>query len=135
MRTLIAILTALMLVAAPVVAGDALDARSKGYAAYVVRDYAKAAHWIRIAARMGDARAQESLGHYYEFGVGLPKDYAQAFHWYHMAAKQGYQQAHVNLGTMYARGKGVSENNVRAYAWYRRASHAWCGVRHRPGRS
>ena len=62
MRTLIAILTALMLFAAtPVAAGDLEDAA----AAYKARDYQKALRLWKSLAEQGNATAQSNLGNQY----------------------------------------------------------------------
>ena len=114
MRTLLTALTALMLFATPVAAGDYEDA----VAVYGAGDYQKALRLFKSFAERGDARAQYSLGVMYDFGRGVPKDYAKAVHWYRKAAEQGYVFAQSNLGVMYYQGKGVLEDYVQAYAWW-----------------
>jgi hypothetical protein len=100
MRTLIALLIALMLFATTPVAAD-----------YVEN--------LKQRAEQGDADEQLRLGFYYEYGVaGFPKDAAKTVHWYTKAAKQRFALAQFELGLKYNYGKGVPENYVRAYAWY-----------------
>jgi TPR repeat protein len=55
----------------------------------VPQDYAKAAHWSRLAADQGDAVGQGSLGSMYFLGTGVPQDYIQAHMWLNLAAAQG----------------------------------------------
>ncbi len=67
----------------------------------VPKDYAKAAHWYRLAANQGNAFAQYDLGVLYATGQGVPKDYGKAAHWYRLAANQGFASAQNNLGVLY----------------------------------
>ena len=67
MRTLVAALTAFMLFATPVVAGDFEDAE----AAYKAGDYQKALRLYKPLAEQGHAGAQFNLGNMYAKGVGL----------------------------------------------------------------
>ena len=79
MRTLIATLTALMLLATtPVVAGDI----EEGAAAFLAGDYQKAFQLFEPLAEQGDARAQGKLGSLYAGGKGVPEDDAKAVHWF-----------------------------------------------------
>jgi hypothetical protein len=113
MRLLISALTALMLLATPVVAGDLED----GLAAYQAGDYQKAFRLWKSLAEQGDAGVQFNLGVMYARGEGVPEDDAKAVHWYRKAAEQGSAKAHISLGLMYYKGEGVPEDFVRAYAW------------------
>ena len=97
MRTLLTALTALMLLATPVVAGDMEDART----AYFAGDYQKAFRISKRLAEQENARAQFWLGMAYDDGEGVPEDDAKAVHWYRQAAKQGYALAQFNLGLIY----------------------------------
>ena len=82
MRALLAALTALMLFATPVVAGDLED----GLAAYNAGDYQKAVRLWKPLAEQGDKWAQALLGWMYDNGWGVPKDAAKAVSWYRKAA-------------------------------------------------
>jgi len=114
MRTLIAILTALMLFAAtPVAAGDLEDAA----AAYKARDYQKALRLWKSLAEQGNVQLQLLLGLKYKEGIGVPKDDAKVAYWLTKAAKQGDEYAQTELGVMYRYGHGVPEDYVLAYAW------------------
>ena len=92
MRTLLAALTALLLFATPVVAGDFEDAR----AAYQAGDYQKAFRLLKPLAEQGLADAQFNLGWMYANGWGVPEDYVQAYAWYSIAAAQGPEKAKTN---------------------------------------
>ncbi|MBF8269408.1 MAG: TPR repeat protein, SEL1 subfamily [Gammaproteobacteria bacterium] len=41
-------------------------------------DRGRAAHWYRIAAEQGAAKAQSHLGQMYIRGIGVPKDHMEA---------------------------------------------------------
>ena len=84
----------------------------------VVRDYAEAAKWTRLAAEQGNASAQYNLGVTYNNGQGVLQDYAEAVKWYRLAAQQDHASAQNNLGFMYHSGKGVLQNYVKAHSWY-----------------
>ncbi|MBH64573.1 MAG: hypothetical protein CL569_19435 [Alphaproteobacteria bacterium] len=86
MAILLTALTALMLFATPVVAGDWED----GLAAYQAGDYQKAIRLWKPLAEQGGVDAQSYLGLMYDFGEGVPKDDAKAVHWYRKAAEQGH---------------------------------------------
>ena len=86
MRNLIAALTALMLFATPVVAGDWEDAR----AAFKAGDYEKAFRLTKPRAELGMAKPQYNLGVMYANGTGVPQDDIKAVFWFRMAAKQGH---------------------------------------------
>ena len=51
-------------------------------------DPVAAGRWIRGAAELGDARAQELLSYLYNQGVGVPQDYVMAYVWLKLATVQ-----------------------------------------------
>jgi TPR repeat protein len=59
----------------------------------VPRSDAQAAHWYRLAAEQGYARAQFNLGLMHEDGRGGPKNEQQAYFWWLLAAAQGKAEA------------------------------------------
>src|SRR5437764_425765 len=63
----------------------------------VSQDYAKAAHWLQMAARGWNPRAQMYLGSLYEQGKGVPLHYVTAYMWYDIAASGGDQRANGRL--------------------------------------
>lgn len=88
----------------------------------VVRDYAEAAKWYRLAALKDYAQAQLKTGMMYDAGVGVEQDYIEAVRWYRLAAAQGLARAQLNLGVAYAEGQGVSKDEVEAVKWFRLAA-------------
>jgi hypothetical protein len=85
MRTLLAALTALMLFATPVLAGDLEDASL----AIIAGDNLKALRLLTPLALQEHAGAQSLLGAMYKDGLGVPEDDARAVYWYHKAAEHG----------------------------------------------
>src|SRR5215467_4937635 len=59
----------------------------------VPRDYAMAAHWLQLAAQIGEPLAQMNLGYLYEQGKGVPLDYVKAYMWYKTAESGGKRRA------------------------------------------
>ena len=55
------------------------------------------AHWLQLAARSSDPRAQMDLGYLYEQGKGVPLDYAAAYMWYKTAESGGDGRAREKL--------------------------------------
>jgi TPR repeat protein len=134
MRTLIAILTALMLFAAtPVVAGDVDDALElakaqlaviKAQTAFDERNFPKAFRLNKPLAEQGNVFAQLNLGWMYRNGRGVPDQDVKAFNWYRKAAEQGNVKAQYNLGQMYANGEGVPEDYVEGLCVAQHRRHA-----------
>jgi len=118
MRTLLAALTALMLFATPVVAGDYEDAED----AFRAGDYQKAFRLWKPLAEQGDEWAQFAVGNLYDSGDGVPEDNVNAVHWYLRAAEQGYAVVQYNLGLTYDLGQGVFKDDTKAIHWYREAA-------------
>ncbi|CAO3574692.1 unnamed protein product [Mortierella alpina] len=65
--------------------------------------------WAAKAARQGWSKAEYTLGHYHEVGIGVPQDLQIAKHWYLKAAARGNERAllrllvgHVGLEVDYA---------------------------------
>ncbi len=77
---------------------------------------------LKSRAASGDAGAQDALGWFYQFGVGLPQDYAAAIYWYRKAADQNLPDAQFRLGRLYDKGDGVPKDYQVAAQWYRRAA-------------
>ena len=55
----------------------------------VPQNYAKAAHWYRLAAHQGFATAENNLGALYQGAPGVPKNYLKAYFWFDLAAANG----------------------------------------------
>ena len=109
----------LMLLAAPVLAGSALQ---DGLSAYERGDYGDAARLLRPLAEHGDPEARNVLGRMYELGLGVDRDLKSAVHWFELAAKDGNPEGQNNLAVMYSLGQGVRRNPKLAMQWYRRAA-------------
>ena len=118
MRTLLTALTALMLFATPVVAGDWED----GGAAFNASNYEKAFRLLKPFAEQGHAAVQAILGYMYTTGNGVPKDDAKAVYWYLKAAEQGNAKAQANFGGLYGQGVGVPKDAAKEVYWYRKAA-------------
>jgi TPR repeat protein len=88
----------------------------------VVRDYAEAMRWYKLAAAQGESHAQYNLGGMYSNGRGVVQDYAEAMRWYKSAAARGHADAQFNLGFMYSDGRGVVQDYVRAHMWFNLAA-------------
>src|SRR5215471_7319557 len=66
----------------------------------VPRDYAMAAHWLQLAAQIGEPLAQMNLGYLYEQGRGVPLDYVKAYMWYKTAESGGDRRAREKLKSL-----------------------------------
>ena len=62
-------------------------------AAVKKRDYATAVRIIRPLAERGDARAQYTLGVFYDNGLGVPQDRVTSYMWFDLSAAQGKEGA------------------------------------------
>ena len=74
-------------------------------------------------AKQGDAKAQNTVGTYYETGNGFDKDYDQAILWYTKAAKAGNTNAMYHLGVIYNK---VKHDVRQSYTWFEVARS--CGL-------
>jgi len=74
--------------------------------------------WYKLAAELGDVRAQFSLGLVFSEGQGIPPNHEAAAKWFGRAAKSGNAAAQANLATMYLKGHGVEQNYKSAIKWY-----------------
>lgn len=63
----------------------------------VTRNYRRAAAYLRLAARQGDAVSAFNLGILYLHGQGVHKDYAFAARYFQIAANAGVLEAQHNL--------------------------------------
>jgi TPR repeat protein len=69
-------------------------------------DYRGALPLLLQGARMGDARAQSTLGIIYQDGKGLRSDDRAAAYWFGLAAAQRHRAAEYALSGMYEEGEG-----------------------------
>jgi TPR repeat protein len=66
----------------------------------VVRNYAEAMRWYRLAAEQEHTKAQYYLGTMHEIGQGVAKDTAEAIRWYRLATAQGDTEAQRRLDVL-----------------------------------
>jgi SEL1 protein len=78
--------------------------------------------YYQYAADLGNAEAQNAVGHAYFFGTkGLEVNYVTAVKYLDLAATQGNAEAMSSLGHAYANGLGVAQNNETALRWFKEA--------------
>jgi TPR repeat protein len=99
-----------------------LESFLKGMEHYDNKDYVEAVKWIREAAELGLAQAQDHLGVMYDNGKGVTENDQEAVKWYRKAAKQGLAKAQNNLGVMYLQGQGITQNGLEAAKWFHKAA-------------
>jgi TPR repeat protein len=80
-----------------------------------LKDFTKAAVWLRKSAADGDLESMVDLADLYADGLGVRRNYKQAATWYRKAASFGDTRALVKLGESYAEGKGVRKSFADAY--------------------
>ena len=74
---------------------------------------------LLLAARSGNAEAEELIGVMYASGLGVERDDVRAFDWYLRASMKGHAGAQSGIGWYYEVGRGLPARDlVRAYAWY-----------------
>ncbi|MDR1044981.1 MAG: sel1 repeat family protein [Candidatus Adiutrix sp.] len=84
-------------------------------------DDQKALDYLRKAGVSGP-RGQETLGTFYENGVGVIPNYSTAFNWYQKAAAGGLATAYFRLGTCYEIGFGTAADPQAALANFQKAA-------------
>jgi len=94
------------------------------YAAVQNSDFAGAAQDSSIAAKAGNAEAQELLGGMYLTGHGETQDCGQALHWLGLSAKQGDAQAIYHYGVLTEDGICVKRDLVAAMSSYKTAAQS-----------
>ena len=104
------------------------------------QNWEQAFRWYTLAARAGDAEAQNNLGTLYLEGFYCPEDFEQATYWYRKSAKQGACVAQYNLGMRFIRGQGVPMDFQQAMQWLEKSADqgyalAYCdlGIMHLHG--
>lgn len=73
-------------------------------------------------AKQGSAKDQNSMGTFYDMGIGLPQDTKKAIYWYEKAANQGVENAQYTLGLLYEFGLGIPQNPTKAAFWYKKSA-------------
>ncbi len=81
--------------------------------------FAEAQEMLRVAARSGNAEAEELIGVIYALGLAVERDDRRAFEWYLRSAMKGHAGAASGVGWYYELGRGLpAPDLVRAYLWY-----------------
>ena len=81
--------------------------------------FAEAKADLEIAARSGNAEAEELIGVMFAMGLGVEQNYERAFDWYLRSAMKGHPGAQSGIGWYYEVGLGIpTPDPVRAYLWY-----------------
>lgn len=88
----------------------------------------ESAHWFKRAAELGNPRAQNVIGYFYQRGIGVRADQDRALHWFQMSSAAGFPSAKVNLGIMYLRGDGVHRDYSLARNYFERAMEKGSGL-------
>src|SRR4029077_3583865 len=118
MKTIAAVLIALLIVASPAAAQSSLEAELRAAAAaYERKDMATAARLWKVWAAKGNAEARTLLGAMYWSGEGVPRDHKEAARLYLLAAEQGYARAQNNIGFMLGFEGNPPHDDVEAYKW------------------
>ena len=85
-------------------------------------DDAEAVKWLKMAAELGERRAQFFLGEMFKFGDGVAQDPEAAFSWFKKSAGQGMVNAQRVLGVLYRNGDGVDQDLDQAATWFEKAA-------------
>jgi serine/threonine protein kinase len=93
----------------------------QGKALYDKKEYVEAVQFLKKAADLNHADAQNKLGVCYEKGRGVEMNIEKALEWYRKAAEQGNAYAQCNLAFCYANGNGVEKDDEQAEQWYKKA--------------
>ena len=118
MKTIAAVLIALLIVALPAAAQSSLEADLReAAAAYERKDMATAARLWKTWADKGNAEARTLLGAMYWSGEGVPRDHKEAARLYLLAADQGYARAQNDIGFMLGFEGNPPHDDVEAYKW------------------
>lgn len=89
------------------------------------KDIQAALIYYRMAAKMGNADAQNALAYCYDKGLGVRQCYAKALKWYKKAVIQEFphETACSNIGRLLHYGYGVKQDKQQAKKWYKLAIH------------
>ena len=85
-------------------------------------DYLHAVHYFKLAAELGHAEAQSSLGHCFYKGLGVKQNPSEAVKWFRKSAEQGNPSAQSNLGFCLFRGEGIPQDKEEAVKWFQKAA-------------
>jgi TPR repeat protein len=118
MKTIVAAVTAFLLLSSSVMA-QTLEADMRAAAgAYERKDMATAVRIWKVWADKGNAEARTLLGAMYWSGEGVPRNHKEAARLYLLAANQGYARAQNDIGFMLGFGEGTPpQDDIEAYKW------------------
>jgi len=89
----------------------------------VKQDYVKAYKYFEIAANLGYANSQSTLGNLHFAGKGsVEKNLKKAVAWWSKAADQNHSRAQFKLAVMYERGTGVKRDYNKSFNLYLKAA-------------
>lgn len=80
---------------------DREEAFRKGLELNNKKEHATAAAFFLSAAKKGHAKAQNSIGVYYQYGLGIKKDYNEADKWYKKAVDGNFETAKKNRDDLF----------------------------------
>ena len=83
--------------------------------AYENKDYQKAFIECQASASEGDAKSQNMLGYFYQYGYGVSKNYNLAFDLYTKSTEQGDAGGQSGLSSIYGNGHGVTEDYKQSF--------------------
>ena len=81
-------------------------------------DYAKAVHWLTLAAEQDYAPAMSTLGELYETGLGGEKNLGTAVRLYRRGAELGDELCAASLASLYQAGRGVKRDLAESCKWF-----------------
>ncbi len=85
----------------------------------VKADFVEAFRLARMSAEQNHLGAQNSMGFYYNSGLGVKHNYKKAMQWYLKAMENGgHYYTPLVIGNMYLYGTGVEKNPILALSWY-----------------
>jgi len=99
---------------------DIIVARKQKKTTTIEADIAK----LNVAAKNGDAMAQNNLAWAYQNGLGVQQNLELAYQWYLKAAKSDFTRAQNKLAYLYLEGLGVEQNSGEALKWFQQAAQA-----------
>jgi TPR repeat protein len=89
---------------------------------HVKVDYARALHYLSLAASEGAPRAMLNLGRMYAQGLGVSQNAAKAIHFFERVTTRPDQFfAQIELARVFADGLGVPTDWKAALEWYSKA--------------
>src|SRR5690606_36244647 len=94
----------------------------KGFQAYILKNYAEALKWFKIAAEKRCEKAAAKLGAMYHAGLGVSINQTEGFKWYKLAAEGGDLESKYMVGLSYKAGIGVQQNYPEARKWLKEAA-------------